>query len=185
MNVYDQQPRRLIEADLPIRDVSQEARREKSIRHGHISTLHIWWARRPLAACRAVALAALLPDPTDERCSEAFRDQARDALQTFRDGAGGPPIGRSLDELCGALLRFVARFASWDQSTQLPFLTCARALVAAAYPDGPPLVVDPFAGGGAIPLEFESGMLPSTTGWMGRWLSRSRGEDDATGRVRL
>ena len=52
-------PKRLIEVDLPIRRISAHARREKSIRHGHISTLHIWWARRPLAACRAVICAAL------------------------------------------------------------------------------------------------------------------------------
>ena len=55
--------RRLIEVDLPIRIISAHARREKSIRHGHISTLHIWWACRPRAACRAVILGALLPDP--------------------------------------------------------------------------------------------------------------------------
>jgi adenine-specific DNA methylase len=53
---------RLIEADFPLRKVSEESVREKNIRHGHISTLHIWWARRPLAASRATALAALLPD---------------------------------------------------------------------------------------------------------------------------
>src|SRR5262249_28031527 len=58
-------PTRLIEVDLPIARISTHARREKSIRHGHISTLHIWWARRPLAACRAVICAALWPDPVD------------------------------------------------------------------------------------------------------------------------
>lgn len=58
-------PKRLIEVDLPIRRISAHSRREKSIRHGHISTLHIWWARRPLAACRAVICAALWPDPVD------------------------------------------------------------------------------------------------------------------------
>ena len=58
-------PKRLIEVDLPIKRISAHARREKSIRHGHISTLHIWWARRPLAACRAVICAALWPDPAD------------------------------------------------------------------------------------------------------------------------
>ena len=62
MNEY---PKRLIEVDLPIARISAHARREKSIRHGHISTLHIWWARRPLAACRAVICAALWPDPVD------------------------------------------------------------------------------------------------------------------------
>ena len=60
-----QLPKRLIEVDLPIARISAHSRREKSIRHGHISTLHIWWARRPLAACRAVVLASLWPDPVD------------------------------------------------------------------------------------------------------------------------
>jgi putative DNA methylase len=54
-------PQRLIEVDLPIKRISAHARREKAIRHGHISTLHIWWTRRPLAACRAVICAALCP----------------------------------------------------------------------------------------------------------------------------
>ena len=58
-------PKRLIEVDLPISRISAHARREKSIRHGHISTLHTWWARRQLAACRAVILASLWPDPVD------------------------------------------------------------------------------------------------------------------------
>src|SRR5512139_664742 len=70
-------PKRLIEVDLPIRRISAHARREKSIRHGHISTLHIWWARRPLAACRAVVCAALWPDPADPRCPPDFTARAR------------------------------------------------------------------------------------------------------------
>jgi adenine-specific DNA methylase len=79
-------PRRLIEVDLPIRKISDHARREKSLRHGHISTLHLWWARRPLAACRAVVLAALWPDP---RCPERFRKAAGDKLSALRDARGG------------------------------------------------------------------------------------------------
>src|SRR3970040_2341987 len=75
--------KRLIEVDLPIRIISQQARREKSIRHGHISTLHIWWARRPLAACRAVLCATLWPDPTDQRCSWSFCTEATAALTSF------------------------------------------------------------------------------------------------------
>src|SRR5713101_9538090 len=70
-------PKRLIEVDLPIKRISAHARREKSIRHGHISTLHIWWARRPLAACRAVICAALWPDPADALCPDIFRKTAR------------------------------------------------------------------------------------------------------------
>src|ERR1700688_2167933 len=76
-------PRRLIEVDLPIARISAHARREKSIRHGHISTLHIWWARRPLAACRAVICAALGPDPADPGCPQAFRDAAAKHLVAF------------------------------------------------------------------------------------------------------
>ena len=146
-------PKRLIEVDLPIREISAQARREKSIRQGHISTLHVWWARRPLAACRAVVLASLLPDPADPACPKEFREQAAAALRTFRDRAGGPPVEDSGEVLREALLRFLARFAAWEESINSVFLDSARALVRAAYPDEPPLVVDPFAGGGAIPLE--------------------------------
>src|SRR6267378_4177134 len=76
-------PRRLIEVDLPIKRISAHARREKSIRHGHISTLHIWWARRPLAACRAVICAALWPDPADPLCPQSFRDAAAKLITAF------------------------------------------------------------------------------------------------------
>ena len=78
-----QYPRRLIEVDLPIKRISAHARREKSIRHGHISTLHIWWARRPLAACRAVICAALWPDPADKLCPDVFRDAASKLILDF------------------------------------------------------------------------------------------------------
>jgi adenine-specific DNA methylase len=78
-------PKRLIEVDLPIKRISAHSRREKSIRHGHISTLHIWWARRPLAACRAVICAALWPDPADELCPESFRHVARAQMQVWAE----------------------------------------------------------------------------------------------------
>ena len=64
--------KRLIEVALPLKEVSEQSAREKSIRHGHISTLHIWWARRPLAACRAAVFASLIPDPDDPECPEDF-----------------------------------------------------------------------------------------------------------------
>ena len=76
-------PQRLIEVDLPIKRISAHARREKSIRHGHISTLHIWWARRPLAACRAVICASLWPDPADPLCPPAFRAAAAEQIVAF------------------------------------------------------------------------------------------------------
>ncbi len=66
--------KKLIEVALPIKEISAESVRDKSIRHGHISTLHLWWARRPLPVCRAVVFASLVPDPLDEHCPQAFRD---------------------------------------------------------------------------------------------------------------
>jgi putative DNA methylase len=145
--------RRLIEHDFPVSAVSVQARKEKSLRRGQIAPLHVWWARRPLAACRAVALATLLPDPTDANCPTSFRIDAAHALKRFRDVAGGPPVDDSSDSIRDGLLRFVARFAEPRAAVDPLFLNCARELVLAAFPDGPPLVVDPFGGGGAIPLE--------------------------------
>ena len=83
-------PKRLIEVDLPIKRISAHARREKSIRHGHISTLHIWWARRPLAACRAVILASLWPDPADPLCPPRFLEEASKALEATLGGQTTP-----------------------------------------------------------------------------------------------
>lgn len=110
-------PKRLIEVDLPIKRISAHARREKSIRHGHISTLHIWWARRPRAACRAEILAALWPDPADPNCPDRFRTEAAARMRAFRDKRGGKP--RNWDdplEVRGALLDFIADFANWDST---------------------------------------------------------------------
>jgi putative DNA methylase len=141
--------KRLAEVDFPIAEVSKHAAREKSIRHGHPSTLHLWWARRPLASCRAVLLGLLWPDPCDPLCPGDFKAEARKRL---RDVGGCNP-GRSDKDLRRALLRFIADFANWDLAANRSYLEVARALVQAAYPEEPPLVVDPFAGGGSIPLE--------------------------------
>ena len=81
--------RRLAEVDFPIAVVSKHAAREKSIRHGHPSTLHLWWARRPLASSRAVLLTLLLPDPCDGRCPGAFKRRAGEILSAVRQ----PPKG--------------------------------------------------------------------------------------------
>ena len=169
-------PKRLIEVDLPIKRISAHARREKSIRHGHISTLHIWWARRPLAACRAVICAALWPDPADELCPVAFRRKVRaemlawtpherqrllseESRKRFEKARQNPALFDDAEQLRGALLDFIADFANWDNSTVKEYLETSRALTQSAHealggaPGTRPLVVDPFAGGGSIPLE--------------------------------
>ena len=155
-----QYPKRLIEVDLPIKEISKHARREKSIRHGHISTLHIWWARRPLAACRAVVCAALWPDPADPLCPERFKEDAAAIMARFWNPLGSTDMDyREPLALRKALLNFIADFANWDHSTDQRYLETSRALTQSAHeslggaPGSRPLVVDPFAGGGAIPLE--------------------------------
>ena len=74
------QPKKLIEVAMPVKEISAESVRDKSIRHGHISTLHLWWARRPLPVCRAVVFASLVPDPLDENCPQAFKDAVKELL---------------------------------------------------------------------------------------------------------
>ena len=147
--------KRLAEVDFPIAVVSKHSAREKSIRHGHPSTLHLWWARRPLAACRAMLMALLLPDPCDPLCPAEFKTRAKELL-LHMPGWNTPRLKKQVqsDEgLRKALLTFIGDFADWDNSANDHFLTTARSLVKAAHPDETPLVVDPFAGGGSIPLE--------------------------------
>ena len=171
-------PKRLIEVDLPIARISAHARREKKVRHGQISTLHIWWARRPLAACRAVICAGLWPDPADELCPPQFRTDAFRILHDFKkrvlkgnlspDQRAAhffvsqmqlPENEVELVSLRNALLDFIAEFANWDLSTNRFFLDASRLLTQSAHEalggaiGTRPLVIDPFAGGGAIPLE--------------------------------
>ena len=146
--------KRLAEVDFPIAVVSKHAAREKSIRHGHPSTLHLWWARRPLASSRAVLLGLLLPDPCDPACPEGFKTAANSLLRRV-----GCFKGDADEKLRQGLLKFTGDFANWDLAADKTFLEVGRALVKAANaPDDgseyePPLVVDPFSGGGSIPLE--------------------------------
>jgi len=140
--------KRLAEVDFPIKEVSKHSAREKSIRHGHPSTLHLWWARRPLAACRSILLGLLLPDPADPLCPGDFKAKARELLPRLTG-----PIGADELDLRKALLKFIADFANWDNSANPLFLEVGRGLVKAAHSEETPLVVDPFAGGGSIPLE--------------------------------
>jgi adenine-specific DNA methylase len=142
--------KRLAEVDFPIAVVSKHSAREKSIRHGHPSTLHLWWARRPLAACRSMLMALLLPDPCDPHCPVDFKTEARRILEDSRLPGKKPKTDA---DLRASLLAFIGDFADWDHSGNRSYLEVARSLVKAAHPDGPRLVVDPFAGGGSIPLE--------------------------------
>lgn len=194
-------PKRLIEVDLPIREISARARKEKSIRQGHISTLHLWWARRPLAACRAVVLASLWPDPADPRCPKSFLkeaeatvrrlsthflstregadDLAADILKDLRGSSQAKRVGAqtelearratwkqfagaaALDPLAtrAGLLAFIAWASGWEQSTLEAMLEPARRLTQLAHislggaAGTNPVVLDPFTGGGAMPLE--------------------------------
>jgi len=114
--------RRFIEVSFPVKEVSEESRREKNIRQGHISTLHIWWARRPLAASRATNYAALIPAPKNEE--ERIREES-----------------------------FIKEISKWENSLNIPLIEKARQKILQASGGHPPLVCDPFSGGGAIPLE--------------------------------
>lgn len=171
-----QYPKRLIEVDLPIKRISAHSRREKSIRHGHISTLHIWWARRPLAACRAVLCASMWPDPADPLCPAEFvvfaqeemikwcdRNHlvllSKESIENFIKVSNNRNLIENKTYLRTLLLDFIADFANWDNSNNKEFLDSARALTKSSHialggdPDSNPLVADPFAGGGSIPLE--------------------------------
>jgi len=88
-------PKKLIEVAMPIKEISAESVRDKSIRHGHISTLHLWWARRPLPVCRAVVFASLVPDPLVENCPQAFRDAVQ--LLLGKSNNPGDPYHPYLD----------------------------------------------------------------------------------------
>src|SRR4030065_59001 len=104
--------KRLAEVDFPIAVVSAHAVREKSGPKGHISTLHLWWARRPLASSRAVLLGLLLPDPCDPHCPEPFKKKARELLPPIQGRVG--PADKDLRK---ALLHFIGEFFDWDHSS--------------------------------------------------------------------
>ncbi|MBW2049978.1 MAG: DUF1156 domain-containing protein, partial [Deltaproteobacteria bacterium] len=127
--------KKLIEVALPLDAINRESAREKSIRHGHPSTLHLWWARRPLAACRAVLFAQLVDDPSAN--PERFpteKDQRRERERLFR------------------IIREMVR---WENINNQEVLERARAEIMRSTGDNPPPVLDPFCGGGSIPLEAQ------------------------------
>lgn len=142
--------RRLIEVDLPIKQVSEHARKDKNIRKGHLHNMHIWWATRPLASCRAVTLASLLPDPVDPHCPQGFIKTARQVLHPI---SGEGTDLTDLLTLRQTLFDFIGLFAEWQSGVNHTYVTVARDLVAAVEDDSPPVVLDPFAGAGSIPFE--------------------------------
>ena len=127
--------RKLIEVALPLEAINRASAREKSIRHGHPSTLHLWWARRPLAACRAVLFASLVDDPS-ARPEEFPTEEAQDAERQ-------------------RLFELVEKLVTWEATTDESILQLARAEILRSTDGSPPSVLDPFCGGGSIPLEAQ------------------------------
>ena len=139
--------KRLIELDFPLEQVSLDSVHEKNVRHGHISTLHIWPARRPLAACRAALIATLLPDPGNAEEREAiYRRLAGEVVETIEEKkVNGKTVEKRKRETRGGILH-------WGRESG-PDLEWFREEIRKAYGGRAPRVLDPFAGGGAIPLE--------------------------------
>lgn len=127
--------KKLIETSLPLEAINAEASREKSIRHGHPSTLHLYWARRPLAAARAVLFAQLVDDPAS-RPEEFPTVDAQDAERA-------------------RLHKLMEKLVVWENSNDEELLEHARHEIRKSNNGELPAVLDPFAGGGAIPLEAQ------------------------------
>ena len=130
--------KKLIEVALPLKAINEACAREKSIRHGHPSTLHLWWARRPLAAARAVIFAQMVDDPL-EKYGENLTPQQRSAATKGRR----------------RLFALIEELVKWENTNNEEVLERARAEIRKSCPEGLPAFHDPFAGGGALPLEAQ------------------------------
>ena len=141
---------RLIEVAFPLKQASLDSVHEKNVRHGHISTLHIWPARRPLAACRAALIATLLPDPgTPEKRAELIEKIGGRVIEKIERKK--MPSGK-IKEIVKEVT--VGGILHWGRETEnKETLDWFRAEIRKAYGGRAPKVLDPFAGGGAIPLE--------------------------------
>jgi len=141
---------RLIEHAFPLKETSLDSVHEKNVRHGHISTLHIWPARRPLAACRAALIATLLPDPGDAEKRKELCEKIAGTLVKKTEKKkmpNGQIVERIKEETVGGILH-------WGRETEnAETLQWFRDEIRKAYGGRAPKVLDPFAGGGAIPLE--------------------------------
>ncbi|MHA7223089.1 DUF1156 domain-containing protein [Arthrobacter sp. RHLT1-20] len=127
--------RKLIEVALPLEAINRESAREKSIRHGHPSTLHLWWARRPLAAARAVLFAQLVDDPS----SHPDKFPTEESQKAERDRLHG----------------IIERLVVWENIQDEGLLAAAHEEILKSTDGNPPAILDPFAGGGTIPLEAQ------------------------------
>src|SRR4249920_2921669 len=140
--------RRLIEVAFPLEQASLDSVHEKTVRHGHISSLHIWPARRPLAACRAALIATLLPDPGNaEERKKLLEKLAGTVVEVVKKKKlpSGKIEEKKVEETVGGILH-------WGRESG-PDLEWFRQKIREAYGGRAPKVLDPFAGGGAIPLE--------------------------------
>lgn len=127
--------KKLIEVALPLDVINKASAREKSIRHGHPSTLHLWWARRPLATARAVLFASLIDDPSEH--AEKF--PTAEAQQAERE----------------RLFKFMEKLVQWESSGDEKIFERALNEIKKSVGEDLPAVFDPFAGGGTIPLEAQ------------------------------
>ena len=150
------QRKKLIEVSLPLEAINKASAREKSIRHGHPSTLHLWWARRPLAACRAVLFAQLVDDPSswpEEFPSE--EEQTRERKRLHQIIANMVPWKATHDERFLGPARYeIARSLARGRGEAPPADNDAQAVLTYLAKHAPP-VCDPFCGGGSIPLEAQ------------------------------
>ena len=133
--------KKLIEVSIPLEAINAASVREKSIRHGHPSTLHLWWARRPLAACRAVLFAQLVDDPSS--LPEQFPTSEEQEAERER------------------LFEIIEDLVKWENSTNEEVLERARAEIMRSCGGELPPIYDPFSGGGSIPLEAQRLGLPA------------------------
>ena len=142
-------PRKLIEVALPLDAINQQSAREKSIRKGHPSTLHLWWARRPLATARAVLFSQLVDDPSERY--EEFLEAARAEGEADPESAAE----RAVEAERRRLFTLITRMVNWDNIGDEHLMREVREEIRRSTGDEPPAVLDPFAGGGSIPLEAQ------------------------------
>jgi putative DNA methylase len=172
--------KKLIEVALPLEAINAASSREKAIRHGHPSTLHLWWARRPLAACRAVLFAQLVDDPSEHvdtlladpktrgaaEAELAKRVHAWEERQGDRSEDAVAVPKPTLSEVVADLERkrlfaIIEELVKWENSTNEEVLERARAEIRRSCGGELPPVYDPFSGGGSIPLEAQRLGLPA------------------------